>query len=174
LLFQIDSRQYQAALAQTLAQLAQAQADNKKNQQDLARYKPLLAQQVISEQDFDHVNQASLASAAAVQAAAAAVETAKLNYRWCQVRSPVDGVVGIAETQVGDLVSNSSLLTTVSQVDPIKVTFPISEREYPHFADRIRQYEEIIESTNELTLQMLLADGSVYTYAGRFRSRIAR
>jgi membrane fusion protein (multidrug efflux system) len=123
---------------------------------------------VISQQDFDHVNQAALASAAAVQQAAAAVENARLNFEWCQVRSPIDGIAGIAETQVGDLVSTTSLLTTVSQVDPIKVTFPISEREYLHFAERIRQYGEIGPSTNELTLQMALADGSVYRYPGRF------
>jgi RND family efflux transporter MFP subunit len=168
LLFQIDDRQYKAALDQALGELAQQQAENKKNQQDIARYKPLFEQQVVSLQDYDHVNQAAHASAAAVQAAEAAVETAKLNFDWCQVTSPIDGIAGIAKTQVGNLVGTTSLLTTVSQLDPIKVTFPISEREYLHFADRIKQHEETGHSKNEPALQMVLADGSVYKYPGHF------
>jgi RND family efflux transporter MFP subunit len=168
LLFQIDPRQYQAVLDQALGQLAQQKADNIKNQQDLARYKPLLEQQVISPQDFDHVNQTAQATAAAVQAAEAAVESAKLNVGWTQVTSPIDGVAGIAKTQVGDLVSTSTLLTTVSQIDPMKVTFPISEREYLHFADRIRQHEINGVTKGEPELEMVLADGSVYNHSGHF------
>jgi RND family efflux transporter MFP subunit len=168
LLFQIDPRQYQAALDRALADLAQQQAENKKNQQDLSRYKPLYTQQVISRQDYDHVDQAAHASAAAVEAAEATVENARLNLGWCQVTSPIDGVAGIAKTQVGDLVSPTSLLTTVSQLDPIKVTFPISEREYLHFATPIREHEETGHSRNEPNLEMILADGSVYKYPGHF------
>jgi RND family efflux transporter MFP subunit len=168
LLFQIDDRQYKAALDQALGELAEQQADNKKAQQDIARYKPLYEQQVVSRQDYDHVNQTAHAAAASVQAAEATVETAKLNYDWCQVTSPIDGIAGIAKTQVGNLVGNTSLLTTVSQLDPIKVEFPLSEREYLHFADRIKQHEETGTSTNEPSLQMVLADGSVYKYPGHF------
>jgi len=142
LLFQIDPREYQAALDQALGDLAEKKAELEKNQQDLARYKPLLAEQVISRQDFDHVDQATRASAAAVQAAQAAVETGKLNLDWTQVTSPIDGVAGIAKAQVGDLISPTTLVTTVSQLDPIKVTFPISEREYLHFAQKIKEHEE--------------------------------
>lgn len=168
LLFQIDDRQYKAALDQALGELAEQQADNKKAQQDIARYKPLYDQQVVSRQDYDHVNQTAHAAAAAVQAAEATVENAKLNYDWCQVTSPIDGIAGIAKTQVGNLVGNTSLLTTVSQLDPIKVEFPLSEREYLHFADRIKQHEETGTSTNEPELAMVLADGSVYKYPGHF------
>ena len=168
LLFQIDDRQYKAALDQALGELAEQQADNKKAQQDIARYKPLYDQQVVSRQDYDHVNQTAHAAAASVQAAEATVETAKLNYDWCQVTSPIDGIAGIAKTQVGNLVGNTSLLTTVSQLDPIKVEFPLSEREYLHFADRIKQHEETGTSTNEPELAMVLADGSVYKYPGHF------
>ena len=168
-LFQIDDRQYKAALDQALATLAQQQAENKKNEQDLARYKPLYAQSIISKQDYDHVHQAAQASAAAVQAAAAVVENARLNEDWTRVTSPIDGIAGIAKTQVGDLVDTKSLLTTVSQVNPIKVTFPISEREYLHFADKIKQHEEEGHSpADEPALQMILADGSTYPYPGHF------
>ncbi len=168
LLFQIDDREYKAALDQALGDLAQKQADLKKNQQDLARYKPLLAAQVISRQDFDHVNQSTYASAAAVQAAQAQVETARLNFEWTKVISPIDGVAGIAKAQVGDLVSPTTLLTTVSRLDPIKVTFPISEREYLHFATRIKEHQEKGVSKGEPELQMILADGAVYPHPGHF------
>jgi RND family efflux transporter MFP subunit len=168
LLFQIDPRQYQASLDQTLGQLAQDQAFNTKNQQDLARYKPLLAQAVISQQDFDHVDQNALASAATVKADQAAVENAKLNLGWTQVTSPIDGVAGIAKAQVGDLVSTTTLLTTVSQIDPMKVTFPISEQEYLRFADKIREHEVYGVTKGEPVLQMILADGSTYKYLGHF------
>jgi RND family efflux transporter MFP subunit len=167
-LFQIDPRQYQAAFDQAVGDLAQKQADYKKNAQDLARYKPLLSAQVISQQDFDHVNQATRAAKATMEAAQAAVETARLNLQWTQVNSPIDGIAGIAKVQVGDLVSVTMLLTTVSQVDPIKVTFPISEREYLHFAGAIQQHEKTGTSTNEPTLAMVLADGSTYKYPGHF------
>ena len=168
LLFQIDAREYQAALDQALGQLAQKQAQNKKNQQDLARYKPLYAQRVVSAEEYDHINQAAYASAAAVQAAQATVETARLNVEWTQVMSPINGIAGIAKAQVGDLVGITSLLTTVSQLDPIKVTFPISEREYLHFAGKIREHEETGRAKDESDLQMILADGSTYKYRGHF------
>ena len=168
LLFQIDPRQYQAALDQALGELAQEKAENKKNQQDLARYKPLLAQQVISQETFDHVDQGARASAAAVQSAEAAVENARLNLGWTQVTSPIDGIAGIAKAQVGDLVGTTNVLTTVSQVNPMKVEFPISEREYLHFAGKIREHEEKGPSKDEPTLQLILADGSTYKYPGHF------
>ena len=168
LLFQIDDREYKAALDQAIGDLGQKQADYKKNQQDLSRYKPLYDQQVISRQDYDHVNQSTRASAAAVASAQAAVETARLNEQWTQVNSPIDGIAGIAKTQVGNLVSPTSLLTSISQLDPIKVEFPISEREYLHFADKISRHEKNGDSKEDPDLEMVLADGSTYKYRGRF------
>ncbi len=165
LLFQIDDREYKAALDQALGDLGQKQADYKKNRQDLDKYTPLYEQQVISKQEFDHVTQTTRASAAAVAAAEAAVETAKLNEQWTQVTSPVDGVAGIAKTQVGDLVSPTTLLATVSQLDPIKVEFPISEQQYLHFADRINQDPQA-RANNGPKFEMILSDGSTYKYTG--------
>jgi RND family efflux transporter MFP subunit len=168
LLFQIDDREYKAALDQALGDLAEKKAENKKDQQDLSRYTPLLAAQVISKEQFDHVNQAALASEAAVKTAEATVESARLNFEWTQVTSPISGIAGIAKAQVGDLVGTTTLLTTVSQLDPIKVTFPISEREYLHFAQRIREHEEKGAAKGEPELQMILADGKSYKYPGHF------
>ena len=163
LLFQIDDREYKAALDQALGDLGQKQADYKKNRQDLDKYTPLYEQQVISKQEFDHITQTTRASAAAVASAEAAVETAKLNEQWTQVTSPIDGVAGIAKAQVGDLVSPTMLLATVSQLDPIKVEFPVSEKTYLHFADQINQDPL---GKNSPKLEMILSDGSTYKYPG--------
>ena len=168
LLFQIDDREYKAALDQALGNLAQVAAQLKRHQQDLARYTTLYKAAVISRQEFDTQTQTTRASAAQVQAAQAAVESARLNMQWTRVTSPIGGVAGIAKAQVGDLVGPTTLLTTVSQLDPIKVTFPISEREYLHFAERIKRHEEKGVGKNEPTLQMILADGKAYRYPGNF------
>ncbi len=163
LLFEIDPREYQAALDQALGNLAQAQAKLKLNQLNLDRYTGLFKEAVISRQDFDNQTQTTRATAAQVQADQAAVETAKLNLGWTKVTSPVNGVAGIAKAQVGDLVSTTSLLTTVSQLDPIKVEFPISEQIYLHFSDQINR-----DPNNGPKLGMTLSDGSTYKYVGRF------
>src|ERR1700691_226089 len=164
-LFEIDSREYQAAYDQAVADAAQKHADFKQNQQDLARYTPLLEQQVISKQQFDHINQATKASAAAPQSAEAAVATARLNLQWTHITAPIEGLAGIAKTQVGDLVSPASLLTTVSQLDPIKVEFPISEAQYLHVADLINGDAQT-RAKNGPKFEMILADGSTYKYLG--------
>jgi membrane fusion protein (multidrug efflux system) len=168
LLFQIDDREYKAALDQALGNLARMEAQLKQNQQDLARYTALFKAAVIPKQQFDTQTQTTRATAAQVQSAQAAVEAAKLNLDWTRVISPIEGIAGIAKTQVGDLVSPTTLLTTVSQLDPIKVTFPISEREYLHFADRIREHQEKGAAKDDPTLEMVLADGSTYKYPGHF------
>jgi RND family efflux transporter MFP subunit len=167
LLFEIDPREYQAALDQALGNLAQVQAQLKQNQQNLARYTTLYQQAVISQQDFQNQTQTTRATAAQVQANQAAVESAKLNLEWTKVISPINGISGIAKTQVGDLVSPTSLLTTVSQLDPIKVEFPISEQTYLHFADKINQDPDT-RAKNGPKLEMILSDGTVYKYTGEF------
>src|SRR4029077_9575868 len=144
LLFEIDPRTFQAALDQAKGQLANAeglvataQANQVKAQNDVNRYTPLAKEQAIPQQDLDNAIQANLAAKAQVEAAKAQVEaakaqvaTAQLNLGWTKVVSLIDGIAGIAQAQLGDLVTPSALLTTVSTVDPIKVYFPVSEREY--------------------------------------------
>jgi membrane fusion protein (multidrug efflux system) len=165
LLFEIDPREYQAALDQALGNLAQAQAQLKQNSLNLARYTALYKQAVISRQDFDNQTQTTRANAAQVQALQGAVESAKLNLEWTKVFSPINGVAGIAKTQVGNLVSPTSQLTTVSQLDPIKVEFPISEQAYLRFADKINEDPDK-RAKDAPTLTMILADGSTYKYKG--------
>jgi len=165
LLFQIDPREYQAELDQALGNLAQAQAQLKQNQEILARYTILYKNAVISRQDFDNQTQGTRANAAQVQSYQGAVEKAKLNLEWTKVNSPINGVAGIALTQVGNLVSPTSLLTTVSQLDPIKVEFPVSEQTYLHFADKVNQDPET-RAKNGPKFQMILSNGSTYKYEG--------
>lgn len=167
LLFEIDDRPYKAALDQALGELAQQQANLRKNQQDVAKYTPLAVRGAVSKQELDNAVQATRASEAQVRAAEAAVENARLNLGWTRVYSPIAGIAGIAPVQVGDLATPSTVLTTISQVDPMKVTFPITERQYLRFADRIREHQEG-RAQNDLELQLILADGSTYPLPGHF------
>src|SRR5881409_1264425 len=168
LLFEIDDRPYKAALDQTLGDLAQQQATLKKNQLNVEKYKPLAAQGAATKQELDDAVQATQASEAQVKGAEAAVENARLNVGWTKVYSPIAGIAGIAPVQVGDLVTPSTVLTNVSQVDPMKVTFPITEREYLRYADRIREPQERGRAKDEPELQLILVDGSTYPHPGRF------
>jgi RND family efflux transporter MFP subunit len=168
LLFEIDDRPYKAALDQALGNLAQVQAQLKQNQQDLARFTALYKAQVISKQQFQNQTQMTRATAAQVQSAQAAVETAKLNENWTKVYSPIDGIASIASAQVGDLVSNTTLLTTVSQLNPIKVLFPISEKEYLVFAGRINARENQTPDNNDVPFELILDNGRTYPHRGQF------
>ena len=167
-LFEIDARPYKAALDQALGDLAQQRANLRKNQLDVARFTPLTAQGAVSKQELDDAVQATRASEAQVKGAEAAVENARLNLGWTRVYSPIAGIAGIAPVQVGDLVTPSTVLTTVSQLDPMKVTFPITEREYLRFADRIKEHQEKGRAPDEPELQLILADGNTYPSPGRF------
>jgi membrane fusion protein (multidrug efflux system) len=167
-LFTIDARTYLAALDQAKGDLARAQANLGKTQLDVKRYTPLAKEGAISQQELDNAVQAGLANKAAVDTARAAVKQAELNIGWTQIRSPIDGIVGIANAQIGDLIQPNTLLTTVSRVNPIKVTFPLSEREYLKFADRVASAMQA-EKRAQLhgpPLELILGDGSVYPEPG--------
>ena len=167
LMFTIDPREYQVALDQAMGNLAQAEANLGKTQLDVARYTPLAKEGAISQQELDNAIQAHQANRALVEAARASVEQAKLNLGWTKVISPIDGIAGISVAQIGNLVTPNTELTTVSQVDPIKVYYPISEREYLHFAKRIREIEQG-RGGERVPLELTLADGSVYPEQGTF------
>jgi membrane fusion protein (multidrug efflux system) len=168
LLFEIDDRSYKASLDQALGDLATQRANLRKHQQDVGRYTPLAAQGAVSKQELDDAVQATRASEAQVQAAEAAVTNARLNLDWTKVYAPIDGIAGIAPVQVGDLVTPSAVLTTVSQLHPMKVTFPITEREYLRFAEKIKEHQEKGRAEDEPDLELILADGSAYPHRGRF------
>jgi membrane fusion protein (multidrug efflux system) len=165
-MFQIDPRQFQAALDQAQGELAKAQAVLGKTQIDVTRYTPLAKEGAVSQQELDNAIQANLAAKAQVDAARAAVEQAKLNLGWTKVTSPITGIAGIAIAQVGNLVQPSTELTTVSQLDPIKVKFPVAEQEYLRYTRGVEAGERESEKGRKGTLELILADGSVYPHRG--------
>ena len=211
LLFQIDSRPFQAAFDQAQGQLAQsrgqleqaraqlaqaeaqvsvAEANQRRVQLDVDRYTPLAEQQAITQQDLDNATQNNMAAkaqlqaakaqvetakaqiiamTAAVETASAAAETARINLGFTRLTSPIDGIPGIAQQQVGALVSPASgPVTTVSTVDPIKVYFTASEQEYLDFTRRYPTAEKRQAATSQLELELILADGSTYAHKGKF------
>ena len=168
-LFEIDPRPFQNALDQARAQVAQAQAQLGKTERDIGRDKPLAEQHAIARSQYDDDVQANLAAQAAVQSATAAVETAQLNLDFTKVTSLIDGVAAIATAQIGDLVGPSTLLTTVSQINPIKAYFPLGEREYLLLAQRINSRGAGATPWQPgAGLTLLLADGSEYPRRGSF------
>ena len=168
-LFEIDPRPFAAVLSQAEARLAEAQAQLGKTERDLERDRPLAAERAIAQSQLDNDIQAHLAAQAAIKSATAAIETAQLNLGFTKVTSLITGLAAIATAQIGDLVGPATLLTTVSQVDPIKAYFPLSEQEYLRIADRINGPGTSSELWgNDASLTLVLADGSVYPRRGRF------
>ena len=156
-LFQIDSRTYKAILDQAAANVI-------KTEQDVQRYTPLAKTGAVSQQELDNAIQANAA-------AVAAEEQARLNYQFCTIRSPVDGVAGLALAQVGNLVNPASgQLTTVTKVKPIRVYFSISQELLTKMMEE-REAEHIgpLNTTNGPQLELTLASGSVYPIKGRVR-----
>jgi membrane fusion protein (multidrug efflux system) len=167
LLFEIDRRPFETALNQARGRLAESQAQLAKADRDFARDKPLAEQRAIAQSQLDNDASARDAAQASVASAQAAVEAAQLNVGFTRVTSLIDGVAAIAAAQIGDLVGPTTLLTTVSQVNPIKVYFPISEQEYLAVADRVRSATGTATLWQEGGgLSLVLADGTTYQQRG--------
>jgi RND family efflux transporter MFP subunit len=167
-LFEIDPRPFQAVLDQARAQLAEAEAQLGAAMLNVKRDIPEAQAQAIPKSQLDNDTQAKLAAQAAVEAGQAAVEQAQLNLGYAKVLSLIDGIAGIAQVQVGNLVTPSTVLTAVSQVNPIKVYFPISGVEYLRIASRVRPGAvNLLSGTNAIPLQLTLANGNTYGYTGK-------
>ena len=182
--------QAKAQLAQAEAQVAVAEANQRRTQLDVDRYTPLAEQQAITQQDLDNATQNNLAAkaqlqaaqaqvetaraqiqaaTAAVEAARAAVATADLNLGFTRLTSPIDGIAGIAQQQVGALVNPSSgPVTTVSTVDPIKANITASEQEYLDFHRRYTTQATVDAEHKQMKLELMLADGTIYPQPGTF------
>jgi RND family efflux transporter MFP subunit len=182
--------QSRAQLQQAEAQVTVAEANQHRTQLDVDRYTPLVEQQAITQQDLDNATQNNLAAKAQVQSATAqvatakaqitaanaavrsgraSVETAQINLGFTHLTSPIDGIPGIAEQQVGALVSPTSpVITTVSTLDPIKVYFTVSEQEYLAFHRRYSTPATLDAERKQLRLELILADGTVYAQPGSF------
>jgi len=166
-LFEIDPRPFQATLDQAKAQLAQAEAQLGNVNFNVKRDIPEAEAGAIPQSQLDNDTQAQLGAKAAVEAGRAAVEQATLNLNFTRVRSLIDGIAGITQVQVGNLVGPTTVLTQVSQVNPIKVYFPISADEYLRIADRVNPSTvNLLSNDSSIPLQLILSDGSTYPNAG--------
>jgi len=158
LLFEIDPRQFEAQLQQAQANLEQAKAALAKADLDVARAEPLATERAVSQQELDNARSAQRGARATVGALEAAVAQAKLNLSWTRVTSPIPGIAGIAQQQVGDLVNPQTVLATVSKVDPLRVLYQISEQEYLDY-----QSDPAMRNAE---LELVLSDGTVFPHRG--------
>ena len=140
LLFTLDPRQYEAALEQAKAQVGIADADLAKATNDVNRDTPLAAQRAIAQRDLDTDLTSQEAMKSQVQAAKASLANAELNLAWTKVYSPIDGIAGVSNSQIGDLVGTATKMTTISQVNPIWAYFNVSESLFLKFAPQITAF----------------------------------
>jgi membrane fusion protein (multidrug efflux system) len=170
LLFRIDPRPFEAALAQAKGNLMKDKAAQSKSDADEKRALDLFRKKVISDQERDTATAAALSSRANVEADEAAVETAELNLGYTKIIAPIDGLAGFANNQVGDLVGPASTtpLTTVSQIDPIKAIVTVGEGPFTDFFSRYPDAEKRQALLKSLDFELLLGSGNVYPRKGSF------
>jgi membrane fusion protein (multidrug efflux system) len=168
LLYQIDPRPFQAALDGAKADVAVAQANLERTATDVERDTPLAAQNAIPKKQLDNdiANHASWQ--AQLLAKQAAMQEAELNLAWTKVYTPVDGIAGVTNSQIGDLVGTSTKMTTISQVNPIWAYFNVSESAFLNVAPRVTQ---IIRGAGSLKnappVEFIQADGLPYPGRGQ-------
>lgn len=170
-LFTIDDRPFKAALAQAEADYAAKVAAAQLSQITLDRQTQLYKTKVISQQEYDTYYQTAQADIAKAAASQAQVQTAQINLNYCTITAPFDGVTGVAQAQIGDLVGpggTASVLTQMSQINPIKANFSITEQEYLGAADLINKKEEKTPQDRPAVIELKLADGQVYPEKGTY------
>jgi membrane fusion protein (multidrug efflux system) len=181
LLFSIDRAEYAAALDAAKAAVARAETAAAHNKAQLERRKDLGAARVVSRQELEDAEASARDADDQVKAAGAQLRQAELNVSYTEIRSPVTGIAGLAQVRVGNLVGQDgpTLLTTVSEVDPVRVNFPMSEIDYVKAAERLKQLDGRDRAWAEAQfkkmdagqglddgLELVLADGSVYAHRG--------
>ena len=169
-LYQIDPKPLQAAAANAKANLAMWQARLEKTKNDVARLTPLAAQQAVSQQELDNAVAQKDAAVAQVDAQQAALEKAQFDLGYTTITSPIDGLIGTTKVKTGNLVgrSESTLLVTISQIDPILFRVGIAEAEYLKVARRAQEQKASGVAKGEpVPIQLILADGSVHPHTGR-------
>ncbi len=170
LLYQIDPKPFEAAVAAARANLATARARLDKTGNDVARYRPLVEKQAVSRQELDNALSAQDAASAQVDAAQAALDKAMLDLGYTRIASPVDGLVGTTRVKTGNLVGRgeSTLLTTVSRIDPVLFRAGVSEAEYLRVAREMRGGEG--QLSRETPVELILADGTAHPESGRIEA----
>jgi membrane fusion protein, multidrug efflux system len=167
-LYEIDRKPLEATLANAKAKRANAQARLDKSLNDVKRLQPLAAQQAVSQQELDNAISARDAALAEVDAQQAAVDNAQIDLGYTTITSPVDGLVGTTKVKAGNLVGRgeSTLLVTISIVDPIFFRAGIAESEYLRLARRAQE-EKTVGQGGKIPIELILADGTVHPHAGR-------
>lgn len=162
LLYQIDPKPFQAAVASAKAQVATMQARLGQTETEVARLKPLAEQQAVSRRDYDNAVSNRDAALAQLDAAKAALDKSQLDLGYTTIKAPISGLADLTKVKPGNLVGRgeSTLLTTISVVDPIYFNVAITEADYLMFAQRDRQ-------SGKAAADLVLADGSVYGEKGR-------
>jgi RND family efflux transporter MFP subunit len=183
-LFSIEPTEYENALSNAKANVARAHAEAERSRTSLDRARELFRQGASAQAEIDNATAGSADATAQVAGAEAQLRQAQLNLSYTQVRSPIDGVAGVAAVRVGNLVGQDgpTLLTTVSQLDPIRVSFPISELDYVKSPERFkdlakrdlpwakRQFQQLkagkLAEHSDPGVELVLSDGSVYAERG--------
>ena len=168
LLYRIDPQPLEAAVSETKADLATAHAQLEKTNNDVARYRPLVPQQAISQQELDNALSSQQAAKAQVEAFDAKLAKAKLDLAYTSITSPIDGLIGTTQKKVGSLVgrNESTPLTTVSQINPILFRCAIAEGDYLRLARRKPQSGKPGDE-RQTNVELILADGTVFPHRGR-------
>jgi len=169
LLYEIDRKPLEASVANAKANLATWQARLEKAKNDVSRFKPLVAQQAVSQQELDNALSAQDAAVAQVDAAKAALEKAEIDLGYTIITAPLDGLIGTTKVKAGNLVGRgeSTLLVTISQIDPILFRAGIAEAEYLRVARRMtEQRAQGIVQGEKTPIQLILADGTVHPHPG--------
>ncbi len=167
LLFVIDQRPYKTALQEARATLAQAQAALRQAQKDVARLRPLVAEDAAPQVDLDNAESAVEQASAAIDRSKAGIDRAELDLKFTEIRSPITGIIGKEEVAAGNLVSrDQTLLTTISSWDPMRVVFSISETDYLHRAQMFEEGKPFPAEQKAAPFELVLADNSVYPLRG--------
>jgi membrane fusion protein (multidrug efflux system) len=167
-LFEIDRRPFEAALAQAKAAFLQADASAKQAEMNAQRATDLFQRKVSSEQERDNAIQSAAAARAQAEAQRAAVEQSQLNLDYTTIHAPVDGIAGLVKVQVGDLISAGTTLTTVTKVDPVKAYFTVSEQRFSEYSRKYADPQQRLAHEKELKFELILADGSTYPHTGEW------
>lgn len=145
---------------------ASAEAQLQKARADVARAEPLVAAGVVSQQELDNARASVRAAEAQVQSMRGMLSTARLNLEWAEVRSPIPGIAGIAQTRVGSLVNSTQVLTVVSTLDPIRASMKLSQQEYLRYAELLNHANDP-QYRDRRYLELILLDGSVHPHGAR-------
>jgi membrane fusion protein (multidrug efflux system) len=167
LLYEIDRQPLEATLAQARADQATAEAGLAKANNDVARYKPLVAKQAVSQRELDDALAQQDAARSRVDAAKAAVERSTLDLGYTRITAPISGLVGTTLVKSGNLVGRgeSTLLTTISQIDPALFRVGVTEADYLLVARR--GVEQGRATAGQGNIQLTLADGTLYAHPGK-------